>query len=243
MSTNRLSNRFEAMFSLLLGFSYIIVGIANFMRPERDVWGLYGADYYRALAQNPLPLKTESWALALGGVLGLAVVPVLLGLVNSENNVWLRWGSNIAYLGFATTALQYMRRAALVPFEASVYVKPEIDTTLQRIINWDNNHLPLDPQGWFIFGGVGLWVLLVSLGALRGGKVPKLWALVGIATTVMYWLVVASNVLEIPLLTVIAAGLGGIIFAPIWYIWAGLLFWHSVSDREYSYETSKKQVA
>jgi hypothetical protein len=70
-----------------------------------------------------------------------------------------------------------------------------------------------------------------------------LWAWVGIITAAMYWLVVASNVLEIPLLTVIAAGLGGIVLAPIWYIWAGLLLWHSVSDREYSSETSKKQVA
>jgi hypothetical protein len=175
--------------------------------------------------------KVESWALALTGVLGLGIVPAFKRLIHSEDHAWIHFVSSLAYLGFATTALNFARAAILVPFEASVYVKPEMDVTLQRILNWDNNHLPLDPQGWFLFGCVGLWVLMISLAVLREGKMPKLWAYLGIATTVMYWLVVIGNVMEVPLLSTIAAGLGGGVLAPIWYIWAGFLLQHLVSTQ------------
>jgi hypothetical protein len=80
----------------------------------------------------------------------------------------------------------------------------------------------LDPQNWLSFGAVGLWVLVVSLLALRIGAWPKLLSYAGIATAVAYWLIVVGSVLNLEALFTIAAALGGIILAPVWYIWTGL---------------------
>ena len=80
----------------------------------------------------------------------------------------------------------------------------------------------LDPQGWLGFGAVGLWVMVVSLLALRVGAWPTLLAYIGLATALAYWLIVAGFVFNQETLFTIGAALGGILLAPLWYIWAGL---------------------
>jgi hypothetical protein len=72
------------------------------------------------------------------------------------------------------------------------------------------------------FGVVGMWVLVVSFLALRMGTWPKLLTFVGIATAIAYWLIVVGSVLNLEALFTISAAMGGIVLAPIWYIWAGL---------------------
>ena len=102
---------------------------------------------------------------------------------------------------------------------AAAYVKGDAVTKAAIEVS---GPFSLDPQGWLSFGAVGLWLLVVSLLALRAGTWPKLLAYVGIATAVAYWLVVAGFVFNQETLFTIAAALGGVILAPIWYIWAGL---------------------
>ena len=51
----------------------------------------------------------------------------------------------------------------------------------------------LDPQGWLRWGSVGVWILVVSLSALRGNIWPKLLAYIGISSGIVYCLVVATN--------------------------------------------------
>ncbi len=80
----------------------------------------------------------------------------------------------------------------------------------------------LDPAAFLSFGAVGVWILVVSLLALRSGAWPKPLAYVGIGVAIVYGLVVASSLLQIQLFTAIVAGVGGVILAPIWYIWFGL---------------------
>ena len=66
-------------------------------------------------------------------------------------------------------------------------------------------------------------LLVVSLLAARAGVWPRMLSYIGIAVAVLYWLVVVANVFGIWFLISIVAGLGGVILAPIWYIWVGLL--------------------
>ncbi|MFQ5932615.1 MAG: hypothetical protein ACE5MM_09415, partial [Nitrospiraceae bacterium] len=98
----------------------------------------------------------------------------------------------------------------------------DADEQVKAMIAGDNIHLALDPNGWLQFGAVGVWVLVVSLAALRTSGLPRTWAYLGIATAILYWLVVVGNALEVPVLIAISAGLGGIVLAPIWYIWIGV---------------------
>ena len=80
----------------------------------------------------------------------------------------------------------------------------------------------LDPQPWLRLGAVGLWVLVVSLLALRDGIWPKPLAYVGIGSAIVYWLSVAGIVLRLASVIRIKAGASAFMLVPIWYIWLGL---------------------
>lgn len=38
-----------------------------------------------------------------------------------------------------------------------------VDEDFREVILGDNLHLPLDPERWFTFGAVGLWLLVVGI--------------------------------------------------------------------------------
>lgn len=220
MNRNSLSS-LGGTFSILVGISYVVVGVTFLLLPAAQQPGVADFDeFITSYAESPTVLNIEYWVFAIGALLALGVVPAIYKLVHSASEGWVRWASNLAYLGFSFTALGFLRILALLPEEAAAYA--DGNEVVRTMIEGDNLHLPLDPNGWLQFGAVGIWVLIVSLAALRTEGMPKLWAYVGVVAAVAYWLVVAGNVLEIPILIAIAAGVGGIILAPIWYIWIGL---------------------
>jgi hypothetical protein len=206
--------------SILAGISYIVVGIAYLLLPAEQRPGADPAKFLLSFAQNPTMAMLEYGAFALGAVLALAVVPAVSERVRSVNEGWVRWASNLAIVGFAVTAMNYFRYLALHPGRAAAYVAGDAATKAAIAANLPP--IALDPQGWLMFGGVGLWLLVVNLLALRGNIWPKPLTYVGIAGAIMYWFVVAGFVLQVETLIAIAAGLGGVILGPIWLIWAGL---------------------
>lgn len=220
MARNSLS-KVGGTFSILLGVSYIVVGVTFLLQPEAQRAGAGEfEDFISSFGGSPTLLTIQLWAFVIGALLALGVVPAVFQLVRSEGEGWIRWASNLAYLGFSVTALGILRILTLLPIEASAFA--DADNQAKAMITGDNIHLALDPNGWLQFGAIGIWVLVVSLAALSTNRLPKTWAYLGIATAILYWVVVVGNVLEIPLLNAIAAGLGGIVLAPIWYIWIGV---------------------
>ncbi|MDE3091177.1 MAG: DUF4386 family protein [Chloroflexota bacterium] len=207
--------------SILVGISYIVVGITYVLLPLEQRAGTGPASkFFVSFAQNPTALIVEYWAFALGAILALAAVLAISDSVRSANEGWVRWTSNLAFLGFGVTAINFFRLLALTPGRAAAYAAG--DAAMKTALVATQADMALDPQGWLGFGAVGLWVLVVSVLALRGTALPKLLAYDGIAVGVAYWLVVAGYVLGIETLIAIAAGLGGVILGPIWYIWIGL---------------------
>jgi hypothetical protein len=63
---------------------------------------------------------------------------------------------------------------------------------------------------------------MTSLLAMRSKMWPNTLAYVGCAVGVLYWLVVVSFVFDMAALTQIVAALGGVVAAPVWYIWVGM---------------------
>jgi len=205
--------------SILLGILYLVIGVTYLLLPADQKQTSALDKFLISFAQNPTTQTIQFWVFALSGLIGIAVVLAVSESVRSANEGWIRWTSKLAVLGFAVVAINNFRNIAFQPGRATAYLKG--DAVTKTVIEL-SGPFSLDPQGWMGFGAVGLWVLVVSLLALRAGTWPKLLTYVGIATAVAYWLIVVGSVLNQEALFTIGAALGGIILAPIWYIWAGL---------------------
>jgi hypothetical protein len=205
--------------SILLGISYILIGVIFLLLPADQRVGSDSVAFYTSVAQNPTLLSIYYLIFALSAVLGLGALPAISESVRSLHEGWTRWIANLAYLGFAVTAIVFFGVWTFQTYRASAFVKG--DASVRAAIEATSQ--TLDPQGWLGFGGVGVWVLVVSLLAMRAKIWPTVLSYVGIAVAILYWLVVVSFVFDVGILLSIVAGLGGVILAPIWYIWIGLL--------------------
>ncbi len=208
--------------AVIVGILYVLVGITYLFLPEAQKGGPEIEDFAKALLsinQNPTLIILLSVEFVLIGILAFAAVPAISGLVQTVNAGWARWTKNLAYLGFAVLAISYFRAIALTPWRAEAFAVGDAST---RAAIAGIGSAYIDPHGWLSFGAVSLWLLVVNVLALRGGKLPKLLGIIGIVGAILYALVVAGNVTGITLLVMIAAGLGGIIMGPIWFIWIGV---------------------
>jgi hypothetical protein len=211
--------------SILLGVSYIVIAVTFLPLPpeQQQIVGLYtnpGA-FLESFAKNPTLLIVEFWAEALGSLLGIAaVLAISEGVRSTKNEGWVRWISMLAIIGLTITAIDDFRFLALTPIRAAAYVNG--DAAVKAALTVPGALEGLDPQPWLRLGAVGLWVLVVSLLALRGGIWPKPLAYVGIGSAIVYWLAVAGIVLQLVSVIRIKAGAGAFILVPIWYIWLGL---------------------
>ncbi len=209
--------------SIFLGVLYVLINVTILLMPPEQRMTNDPARFWSALAQNPRPTLLLSWEFVLVAVLAFAALPAISDIVRSINEGWVRWVSNLAYLGFALIAITNLRSAALLPQIAATFMAGDTMTKAALIAVYSPpSSLNLDPQGWLEFGGVGVWILLVSTLALRRVLLPAYLSYMGIALAILYWARVAGGVIQNNILIAIGGGLGGFIAAPIWYIWIGL---------------------
>ena len=213
-------NKVGGLCAILVGALYVLVGVTYLLLPAEQQAGGGPEAFYRSFAQNPTVLTIYYWVFALGAVIALGALPAITESVRSVNEGWARWTSNLAYLGFAVTAIDFFRTLGLQPDQAAAFAAGDAST--QAALTAPGFAAGLDVNGWLGFGGVGLWVLVTSLLAMRSKLWPSTLAYVGVAVGVLYWLVVVSLVFDLAALLRIVAGLGGVVAAPIWYIWIGL---------------------
>jgi hypothetical protein len=204
--------------SILLGVSYVLVGVLYLLLPADQKSAPTDLAFYTSVLQSPGLLRIYYLMFALGAVLGLGAVPAISESVRSVHEGWVRWTANLAFVGFAVTAIDFFKVWAIQVYRAEIFVNA--DASARTAISATSDGL--DPQGWLSFGMVGAWVLAVSLLALRANLWPKSLSYAGIALASIYWLIVVGFVFGIDLLLSIAAALGGVVLAPIWYIWVGL---------------------
>lgn len=213
--------------AILVGAAYLVIGITYFLIPEAQQSGST-EDFLKSFAVNPTAQMVSYWAWALGALAALAAVPAIAELVRPVNEGLVRWATTLAQLGFAVTAVNYFTQLTVLPWRAADFVCVQCPTNVvQTAMAYNQNLLGLDPQGWLGLGAVGMWIMVISLLALRNNALPRYLAFAGVASGLAYWLLLAGRVLENSLLVAVVAVLGGIVLGPLWYIAVGLKLWRS----------------
>ena len=211
--------------AILLGISYLIIGLTYLLLPETQKGGtlLHESEtFLLSLSQSPTLITIHHLVSGLSALLGIAVVMGVLNFAHTLNEGWVRWMSYLGYLGFGVTAVDHFRILSIEPIRAERFVGGDLST--QSIIKTTNFFVSIDPHMWLSFGLVGVWVLVISWLLLRKKVLSRLFGYIGIAIFVLYFLVELGTVFKNELLISVSAGLGAIILAPIWYIWLGIIF-------------------
>jgi hypothetical protein len=211
---------FGAICCILLGITYLLVGIVHTLSPIEDRVSSGPAVFLPAIAAGFNYSTLVNWSFALGAILALAAIPTLAERFRSLNEGWVLWARNLALLGFAVTATNQFTTFAVWPKLAAAYVAGDAATRAAIELF---PLLPLDQQGWLLYGGVGVFVFIVSLLALRTKAMPRPLGFIGLGAGIFLWLAVAGFVLNNEVLVSIAAGLGAVLLIPIWFVWMGLL--------------------
>jgi hypothetical protein len=204
--------------AIVLGVSYVLVGITYFLVPEPQKPGAGLQNFYPSYAASPLFTRLLNWEIALGALFAVGAVLAIQDAVRSAGDGLARWTGNLAIIGFAVAAIDGFRALSLQPQIADAYVAA--DNSAKAAIA-ATGVTGIDPDGWLAFGAVGVWALATSVLILRTAAFPRVLGYLGIAVGILYGLVVAGNYLGIPQLIAIAAGLGGVVAAPIWFIGLG----------------------
>jgi hypothetical protein len=208
--------------SIIVGILYVLMGITYLLLPEAQKSGPNLADveqYMISFAQNPAPSILLYTELALIGVIAIAVVRAISSRVRKVNEGWAVWTHYLAIIGYATMAITYFRAISLSQYRATAFMAGDASVKAALV---GAGSVYLDPFGFLTFGAVGLWILVTNILALRGNNLPNGLCLVGIAAALMNFVVTAGFITGIMVLIAVAAGLGGIILGPIWFIWTGI---------------------
>src|SRR5438552_909227 len=112
--------RLGGICSILLGLSYAVFGISYLLDPTVKAGSQ--EEYFTLFAQTPTMYLLGSWSIAFGAIVALAVIPAIAELVERSNVAWVRWASNVAYLGFAMTALVNFSVVVDQPAKAAAFM-------------------------------------------------------------------------------------------------------------------------
>jgi hypothetical protein len=209
------------MCSISAGVLTLAAAITYLALPSDQRAAVGGAKLLPSVASGSGTLKLEFVLLALVAVFGLGLVPALVQLVREAGEGLVRWLGTIATVGYAVTAASYFFAMGRLPKVAAAYVAGDESTKAALLATWRSS---LDLQGYWQFLAVGAFIVLVSLLALRLGRLPAVLCYLGLAIGVLSVLATIGSGATAPsfLTGVVVVAT---VFAPVWYIWTGLVLW------------------
>jgi hypothetical protein len=131
------------------------------------------------------------------------------------------WSATAAAFGFAVITRSHLMEVA---FDRRIIAQyPTADPAFQQAVSVAAG-LALDvPDGLLTYGAVGVWVVVVSVLALRGGLLPARLGALGLAAGVTNLAGVLGYMFEIRPLLIVAIGVGGLVVVPLWYARLGMV--------------------
>ena len=208
--------------SIATGISYIIVGITFFLLPEiqrgssnyKDV-----PEYLASVAADPFMLQLQYWFFGFAAFMAIGVIVAVKSYLKNLDVDIFNWANVLGFIGYSFMCANFTRLAFLLPLRAKRFV--EGSEQLQQAMLGANN-LALDPTAILGFGFVGVWFLITNYLAMNSNSFAKELAYVGIIGGILHILVPIGTVFNEQMLLSIAAGLGGVVLGPVWYIWLGI---------------------
>ena len=202
---------------ILIGMVTVLTGVAVLLLPADQQLGSPGARQLPSIAANPTMLILVHIGFTLVAVLGFGFIPALSNWVRGETDGLLRWTSSLAYLGYAVWAIASVNTISRLPRVAEAFVAGDASTKAALVADWRSS---MDPYALWSFGGVGLFILVASWLALRGGRFAPWHSYLGVAVGILFLLVPIAFIFRITFLFTLVDVLGGILSA-IWYFWSG----------------------
>jgi hypothetical protein len=206
--------------SIILGISYIMVGVFHTLSPIEHRISSGPQVFFPAIASGFSFSTLVTVSFALGAVVALAAIPAIADRFSGFNRGLVTWTRNLALLGYGTLAINEFTLFARWPALARAYVEGEAAT---RAAISAQPLLLLDPHGWLSFGAVGTFIFVVSALALKHSATPRLLGITGLLGGALLWFSLVGFILKNELILSIAAGFGGTIVIPVFYIWSGLI--------------------
>ena len=208
----------------IAGIASILIGILNIVLVIYIVAATGGQRYDAALffvefVDNSLSLSMAWIVFSLTGMLALFVVPAIKKLTEGVND---QLASPISLLGiicFTVLGLWAVTLLGRIPTLAENFVNGSVE--LQESIIAQG--LPeIDPYGWYSFFGIGTWLIVINVIALKGKRLPRGHAIVGILLGLSHYSTFIGGIIENEPLNLIASA-GGALFYPTYFIWLGVL--------------------
>ena len=216
--------------SILVGISYVVIGITSVLIPTKlggvpDVQSPFM--YWEA---NKTMLLIQWWAMLIGAVFALAMIPAVSATIQHLNEGLVRWTSTLATIAFAVVILDNYWSIVYTDARAQAYMTGT--EAIQATLTVPGAPQWIDVQGWLAYGAVGVWLLVCSVLALRNQIWNKGLAYLGIFGAFIYFLALAFSVISTLVFSgmIVYAGVIGAIFAPIWFTWMGIHLWRIGSN-------------
>jgi len=206
--------------SLTVGILYLLVGVTHFLLPFDQLRGGRGITeaFFLSLAEHSLVFSVHYWLVVLLSLFSIAVILAFFKILGSANKGIASWVTVIGIIGTALSIVDFASVGVKAPRMAqhfSSYTGSEKWAALAA-------GLPHVDPCFLSWGLLGIWAFACSWLALKNKLLPKNLCFVGILGGSLYILVFLGSILQEQLIVDIAVGVGGLIIAPIWYIWFGL---------------------
>jgi hypothetical protein len=212
--------RLGGISSIVQAVAYVIAVVAVMFMPLDRITNST-ADFAAFYSANPAPITILGLSLVALAVLGLtSVVPATAALLGEVHSGWVTLGRNIAFLSLGVIMVYYTWFLSSVSGYVEAYNSG--DRVVQAIISTTDPHVPLNWVGWFIFGGMGLWVAVVGSIVFRTGVLHRRFVLTCVIKTGGFWIALAGITLHHIPLAMVGTVIGALIGGTLYHLWLGI---------------------